>query len=109
MYCIDVFDNGININGQRLTFPLSYDEIKTVLGQARLYHYGTNGDYISYVYDELGISFDGSTYYLNNLKKKKAYKDKEHTIIGLTLYVSGKNIYESFLHTMVRFMKMTFS
>ena len=34
MYCIDVFDNGININGHPLTFPLSYDEIKTVLGEA---------------------------------------------------------------------------
>lgn len=34
MNCLDVVDNGINVNGHLLTFPLSYDEIRAVLGEA---------------------------------------------------------------------------
>ena len=88
---INVFDNGFNINGNDLIFPLSYDEIKNVLGEARV----VNDDetHTSYCYDELGIEFDGSIEYLPNLKRKKAYKDKEHNIISLTLYVTGEKIY----------------
>ncbi len=91
MNTINVFDNGFNINGNDLIFPLSYDEIKDVLGEARV----VNDDetHTSYCYDELGIEFDGSIEYLPNLKRKKAYKDKEHNIISLTLYVTGEKIY----------------
>lgn len=89
---IDVFDNGISVNGNDLIFPISYNEIKDVLGEARLVHDGES--HTSYYYDELGIEFDGSTDYLSNLKRKKAYKDKDHNIVGVTLYVTGEKIYD---------------
>ncbi len=89
MNYIDVSDNSVTINGQLLEFPLSYDEIKTVLGEARIEEDNKHGRHISFIYDDLGIEFEGSPEYLSNLKKKKAFKDKEHIIIALTLYVTG--------------------
>ena len=59
---IDVLDTAVSINGQVLEFPMSYDE--------------------------LGLEFEGSPSYLSNLKRKKAYKDNDHNIVGLTLYVA---------------------
>ena len=92
---IDVLDKTITINGQAIDFPMSYEEIKKVLGNARIVE-DTSGKSVqtSYYYDELGIEFDGSPAYLSNLKKKKAYKDNDHNIVGLTLYVSGNIIYD---------------
>jgi hypothetical protein len=92
MNTIDVFDNGIRVNGNDLIFPLSYDEIKAALGEARLVH--DDEAETSYYYDELGIEFNGSTHYLSNLKRKKAYKDKDHNIIAVSLYVTGEKLYD---------------
>jgi hypothetical protein len=36
MNCIDVSDTTVSINGQVLDFPISYDEIKELLGEARI-------------------------------------------------------------------------
>lgn len=95
MNTIDVLDTAVNINGHVIEFPMSYGEIKELLGEARIV---TDGDdeavQTSYYYDELGIEFDGSVTYLSMLKRKKAYKDNDHNIVGLTLYVTGDNIYE---------------
>ena len=93
MNTIDVLDNALIINGNHLEFPLSYDEIKAVLGEARLEIDEAHGKHITYIFDDLGIEFEGSPEYLKNLKKKKAYKDKEHYIISLALYVTGNKIY----------------
>ena len=90
---IDVSDNAVTVNGHHLEFPLSYDEIKAVLGEARLEEDNTHGIHITYIYDDLGLEFEGSPAYLSNLKKKKAYKDKEHIIISMTLYVTGNKIF----------------
>jgi len=95
MNCIDVLDNAVSINGRVLEFPMSYEEIKELLGEARIV---TDGDdeavHITYYYDELGLEFEGSPSYLSNLKRKKAYKDNDHNIVGLTLYVTGDNVYD---------------
>ena len=32
MNCIDVLDNAVSINGRVLEFPMSYEEIKELLG-----------------------------------------------------------------------------
>ena len=93
MNLIDVSDNAVTVNGQLLEFPLSYDEIKAVLGEARIEEDDKHGKHISYYYDELGLEFEGSPAYLSNLKKQKAYKDNEHVIISLTLYVTGNQIF----------------
>lgn len=95
MNSIDVLDNAVIINGHHLEFPFSYDEIKAVLGEARIEIDEKHGKHLAYTYDDQGIEFDGSPEYLKNLKKKKAYKDKEHYIIGLALYVTGQKIYSS--------------
>ena len=54
------------INGHLLEFPMSYEEIKAALGEARLV---TDGEETNYYYDELGLEFDGSLAYRSNLKK----------------------------------------
>ena len=93
MNTIDVLDSAVIINGHHLAFPLSYDEIKDALGEARTETDEKHGKHITYFYDELGLEFEGSPEYLKNLKKKKAYKDKDHYIISLTIYVTGNKIY----------------
>ena len=93
MNTIDVSDHSLTINGSLLNFPLSYEEIKAVLGPARVETDETHGLHITYCYDDLGLEFEGSPAYLPNLKKQKAYVDPDHIIISLTLYVTGKQIY----------------
>jgi len=94
MNIIDVLDTAVNINGYVLEFPMSYGEIKELLGEARIV---TDGDaeavHTTYYYDDLGIEFDGSPLYLSNLRKKKAYKDNDHNIVGFSLYVTGNELY----------------
>ena len=92
MNTADILDNGVRINGHFLRFPVSYEELKAELGEPRVCYSERFRD-TDYIYDELGIVFNGSPAYLNNLKKKKAYIDKEHRIISLTLYVTGKQVY----------------
>lgn len=88
---IEVLDEGILFNGKQLLFPLSYGEISALLGKPRICE--KNDGHIDYYYDDLGISFEGSSAYLKNLKKQKAYKDDEHNIICITLYVTGKKVF----------------
>lgn len=92
MNTVDILDNAVRINGHLLRFPLSYDELKAELGEAKVCFNDRFRD-TDYVYDELGIIFNGSPAYLNDLKKKKAFIDNEHTIIALTLYVTGNQVY----------------
>ena len=95
MNVIDILDTAVSINGKVLEFPMSYGEIKELLGDARIV---TDGDadavHTTYYYDELGMEFEGSAAYLRNLRRKKAYKDNDHNIVGLTLYVTGDKIYD---------------
>lgn len=67
--CINVLDDGIEFNGHLLTFPLSYDEIKSVLGEAKIDSRRGDGNHITYTYDDMGIQFEGATAYLSELKK----------------------------------------
>ncbi|MBR3312481.1 MAG: hypothetical protein IKG15_11755 [Solobacterium sp.] len=92
MNTVDILDNAVRINGHFLRFPVSYGELEAELGEARVCFNERFRD-TDYVYDELGIIFNGSPAYLNNLKKKKAYIDNEHMIISLTLYVTGRQVY----------------
>ena len=87
---IEVLDNGIIFNNVLLIFPLSYVEISALLGEPRIRE--EDGCFI-YYYDDLGISFEGSSSYLKNLKKQKAYKDDAHNIIAITLYVTGNKVF----------------
>ncbi len=93
MNSIDVLDTAVSINGHVFSFPISYEEIKDVLGEARIDIDDAHGRHITYFYDELGFEFEGSPEYLSKLKRKKAYKDKEHDIISMTIYVTGEKLY----------------
>lgn len=88
---VEVLDNGVVLNGNLLTFPLSYEDIRALFGEARINVQSDN--HCEYFYDELGISFEGATAYLRNLKKQKAYIDDVHNITSMTLYVTGKNVF----------------
>ena len=84
---IDVLDYEITIDGKTLRFPMSYEEVKSVMGEAsRIIEedWGT-----LYMYDDSGVFFEsqGSPKYL---KKQKAYIDEDHSITSLTLYVTDK-------------------
>ena len=70
MNTVDILYNAVRINGHYLRFPVSYNELKGELGEARVCFNERFKD-TDYVYDELGIIFNGSPAYLNNLKKKQ--------------------------------------
>ena len=80
---VEVLDNGVVLNGNLLTFPLSYEDIRALFGEARINVQSDN--HCEYFYDELGISFEGATAYLRNLKKQKAYIDDAHNITSIFL------------------------
>lgn len=83
---IDILDNEIAINGNVLTFPLSYAEVKSVFGDARIEKDKRNWNY--YIYDQLGLYFkEGNVEWL---KKQQAYKDAGHIITSVYLYVAGE-------------------
>ena len=71
MNYIDILDYEIDINGKKLSFPMSYEEIKESLGEARIEN---DLDFIAYIYDELGIVFEGTKGSMLWIKKKKDTK-----------------------------------
>lgn len=82
MNTIDVRDCEIEINGKIIKFPASEPELIEALGEPRIVG---EGEKASYIYDELGVSFDnGSQVYL---KKNKGFVDKHHLVTYCTVYV----------------------
>ena len=67
MNTVDVLDDAVIVNGHLLRFPVSYEELKKELGEARAVFNERFGD-TDYFYDELGIEFNGSPKYLKELK-----------------------------------------
>ena len=94
MNTIDIINGAVIINGHTFEFPISYDELKGALGEARIEYSGKKNDYVSYIYDDLGLRFDGSLFYLKDLINKMAYKDDDHDIVGMAVYVTGNRIYD---------------
>lgn len=86
MNTIDVRDYEVEINGKIIKFPASCQELIEALGQPRIVG---DGEKASYIYDELGISFDnGSPVYL---KKNKGFVDKYHLVTYCTIYVCDES------------------
>ncbi|MBQ8950725.1 MAG: hypothetical protein IJ065_06110 [Eubacterium sp.] len=84
---IDILNYEITIDGKELRFPMSYEEVKSVMGEASrvlVEDWGT-----LYMYDDQGMIFEdqNSPMYL---KKQKAYIDEEHKITSVSLYVNDK-------------------
>jgi len=84
---IDVRDCEIEINGRLISFPASEQELVQAFGTPRKVG---EGERASYIYDELGISFEnGSAVYL---KKNKGFRDKHHLVTYVTIYVCGEGL-----------------
>ena len=84
---IDVLDYEITIDGKPLRFPMSYEEVKSVMGEASRVieeDWGT-----LYMYDDEGLFFEDHNS-PKFLKKQKAYIDEDHRITSLSLYVTDK-------------------
>ena len=84
---IDVLDYEITIDGKPLRFPMSYEEVKSVMGEASRVieeDWGT-----LYMYDDKGLFFEDHNS-PKFLKKQKAYIDEDHRITSLSLYVTDK-------------------
>lgn len=85
---IDVRDKEIVIDGSVITFPASYDEIRSILGEARIVQANEVRNY--YIYDDMGITFeDDSEKYL---KYRKAFIDKQHLIVRVTFVIDDTEL-----------------
>lgn len=85
MMNINLEENRMEIDGKKLVFPISLEELKAVLGEPdRVEHERDN--YPLYVYDDLGIIFEGMENNSKWFKCRKVYTDDEHNIIAANLY-----------------------
>jgi len=91
---IDILDYEIDINGKKLVFPMSYEEIKESLGEARI---EDDRDFIAYIYDELGIVFEGTKGSMLWIKKEKGYKDAQHNIISVRVVTADNSRFSAHL------------
>lgn len=84
MMQIDILDSEITINEKKLAFPMSYAEVKQVMGEARIENDGRGRE--CYIYDDLGMTFEqGDALWLKN---QRAYKDADHLITSVHLYIT---------------------
>lgn len=82
---IDLYENIIEIDGKKLVFPISLEELEKVLGKPDRVEREQN-NHIQYVYDELGIIFESMENNSKWFKCRKVYIDDAHNIIGANLY-----------------------
>lgn len=94
MNSIDILDYEIVINGQALRFPMSYEEIQEKLGDARI---EDDRLYTLYIYDDLGIVFEGGKGSMLWLKKAKGYKDEKHNITSVRVCAAEDPRYKVFV------------
>lgn len=88
---IDVRDYEIILDDNKIVFPASYDDIKKLLGEARIESKGDNKSF--YIYDSLGITFeDADVLYL---KKSKAFVDKDHMISYIAFYIDDADLFDN--------------
>ena len=86
---IDLQNNSMIINGTSLAFPLSLKDIEVVLGKPdRVVK--KEGQFIKYIYDELGFIFVHSFEVKQHLKSCEVYIDEEYLITELCLYFGEK-------------------
>ena len=81
--------NSVNVLETSLHFPLSLKDIEAVFGKPdRLFK--KEGQFIKYIYDELGFVFVHSFEIKQHLKSCEVYIDEEHLITSLYLYFGEK-------------------
>ena len=85
---IDVRETDIVIEGKVIPFPASYDSIREILGEARIFNETEKTNY--YIYDKLGIVFsDAEEGYL---KRRKAFIDLQHMIVYVSVIIDGADL-----------------
>ena len=81
--------NSVDVLETSLHFPLSLKDIEAVFGKPdRLFK--KEGQFIKYIYDELGFVFVHSFEVKQHLKSCEVYIDEEHLITSLYLYFGEK-------------------
>lgn len=80
---IDILNREISIDGKLLRFPASYDEVKSILGEARI----EEGKHKEYIYDKEGIKFEEGD--KEFLRYRKAYIDDLHLIKSVVVYATN--------------------
>ena len=85
---IDVRDKEIVIDDSVIAFPASYDDIRSILGEARIVQANDVSNY--YIYDDLGITFkeDREKY----LKYRKAFIDNQHRIVYVIFMIDDAEL-----------------
>ena len=85
---IDVRDKEIVIDDSVITFPASYDDIRSILGEAGIVQANDVSNY--YIYDDLGITFkeDSEKY----LKYRKAFIDNQHRIVYVIFMIDDAEL-----------------
>ena len=81
--------NSIDVLETSLHFPLSLKDIETVFGKSDRF-FKKEGQFIKYIYDELGFVFVHSFEIKQHLKSCEVYIDEEHLITSLYLYFGEK-------------------
>ena len=81
--------NSIDVLETSLHFPLSLKDIETVFGKPDRF-FKKEGQFIKYIYDELGFVFVHSFEIKQHLKSCEVYIDEEHLITSLYLYFGEK-------------------
>lgn len=82
--------NSVDVLETSLHFPLSLKDIEAVFGKPDRF-FKKEGQFIKYIYDELGFVFVHSFEAKQHLKSCEIYIDEEHLITSLYLYF-GENV-----------------
>lgn len=88
--------NSVFFDGKELKFPASYKEMVAVLGEPDRIYDEECVDKTTYIYDELGITFEREPSSLRMLKRNKKYVDDEHFLIHFWLFFRDKSISERY-------------
>ena len=86
---MNLHGNSIDVLETSLHFPLSLKDIETVFGKPDRF-FKKEGQFIKYIYDELGFVFVHSFEIKQHLKSCEVYIDEEHLITSLYLYFGEK-------------------
>jgi len=88
-----IFFSGSSVffDDKELKFPASYKEMVAVLGEPDRVYDEKYVDKTTYIYDELGISFERSGSPAKRLKYLKKYIDDEHCLIHFALFFRDKS------------------
>ena len=90
MLHIDIKDDEISIDDKTIHFPASYDDLRKLLGSARIESKGKKGNY--YIFDKDGITFeDADELYL---KRNKGFIDREHLIAYVSFYIDDDELFD---------------